>query len=316
MKKFLSKISLFCLIFILMVFVLVFLSPTPQASKSLLFSKIKKDLLLEKEESPRIIFVGGSNLSFGLNSKMIKDSLDLNPINTGIHAGIGLIYMMESTLPYIREGDIVVLVPEYSQFLDDNSYGGLELFRTIMDVKKSDLFKLNLKQFFGILKYFPNYALSKMNYHEYFNVEESDIYSVDSFNEFGDVNAHWKMKKQDFYPIVKNSENLNYSVFDEIVKFERKIKEKKAILFISYPGLQKTSFENLKEEIKNIEKIYKENNFIILGTPERYMMPESMMFNTPYHLLKSGVDLRTSLLIEDIKKALRDNSISVPKQSL
>jgi hypothetical protein len=37
-------------------------------------------------------------------------------------------------------------------------------------------------------------------------------------------------------------------------------------------------------------------------------MPDSMMFNTPYHLLKTGVDYRTQLLIEDIIKVQTHNN--------
>jgi hypothetical protein len=43
----------------------------------------------------------------------------------------------------------------------------------------------------------------------------------------------------------------------------------------------------------------------VMGSPERYVMPETLMFDTPYHLIKKGVDLRTELMIEDIKLALQ-----------
>ena len=39
------------------------------------------------------------------------------------------------------------------------------------------------------------------------------------------------------------------------------------------------------------------------------MIPDKMMFNTPYHLNKNGVDYRTSLLIEDFQKYKRQYAI-------
>lgn len=48
---------------------------------SYLLAYNKKCELLEKTESPRIIFVGGSNLCFGLDSKRIADSLHVNVVN-------------------------------------------------------------------------------------------------------------------------------------------------------------------------------------------------------------------------------------------
>ena len=46
--------------------------------------------------------------------------------------------------------------------------------------------------------------------------------------------------------------------------------------------------------------------FELLGYPERYRMNDSLMFDTTYHLSKKGVDLRTQLLIEDIKKSIKN----------
>ncbi|MEA2041760.1 MAG: hypothetical protein U9N85_04330 [Bacteroidota bacterium] len=46
-----------------------------------------------------------------------------------------------------------------------------------------------------------------------------------------------------------------------------------------------------------------------MATPERYKIPASMIFNTPYHLLKIGVDYRTELLIEDIKKVRTHSNV-------
>ena len=76
----------------------------------------KKCQLLEDTPSPRIIFVGGSNLAFGLDSQRIKDSLNINVINYGLHAGIGLKYMIDDISTYARKGDIIVFAPEYEHF--------------------------------------------------------------------------------------------------------------------------------------------------------------------------------------------------------
>ena len=69
------------------------------------------DVRLRNAASPRLILVGGSNLSLGINSQMLKDSLALNPINTGISVGIGLCYMLDNTLKHVRKNDIVVVHP-------------------------------------------------------------------------------------------------------------------------------------------------------------------------------------------------------------
>jgi hypothetical protein len=302
MKIFLFKVTMFVLIFSLMFFTVVFLPATPRASKSLLFAKIKKDALLQNTPSPRIIFIGGSNLSLGLDSKMVEESLGLNPINTAIHAAIGLIYMLDHSLLYIQQGDIVVVSPEYDFFYGGLAYGGEELLRTILDVSPSELWGLRRKQYANIIEYLPQYVTSKMQTGEYFNIDENGIYGINSFNKYGDVYTQWKLNQQKFSPFGPIKGKFNYSIITELCNFNKKCIEKGATMFVAFPDYQSTSFENSRNEIMKIESELKKKDFNLLGTPERYKMSDSLMFDSPYHLLKKGVDHRTKLLIEDIKK--------------
>ena len=314
MRKFIYNISLFVIILLSPIIIGIILPATPRASTSLIFSNRMKDSLMNYEKSPRVIFVGGSNLSFGLNCQIVKDSLNINPINTAIHASIGLKYMMANSLQYIRAKDLVVLVPEYQQFQGDFSYGevGEELTRTIFDVNISKIRLLNYKQLINVIKVLPKYSLSKYYSNEYKNIKVDDIYSVNSFNKYGDAYKHWGLKKIKFQPFTKTKKNINQLVFSDIKDFEAEINKKHAVLFISYPSIQDMSFQNTREDIKEVEKYFKKNNFNILGTPERYMVPDSMIFNTPYHLLKKGVDWRTNLIVSDIKAKLGNRTNLMP----
>lgn len=268
---------------------------------------------MENIKSDRIIFIGGSNLSFGLNSQMIKDSLKLNPINTGIHAGIGLFYMMRNALNYIKKGDIVILVPEYQHFYSDFAYGeeGEMLTRIIFDTDISKIRLLEQRQLMYVIKMLPKYTFSKYNPIEYFNLSYDVIYSVEAFNEYGDANKHWEMEKIPYVPYGDlGSTKFNISVLEKIKKFQIKIKEKEAELFITYPGYQDSSFFNVKEQINKIERYLKQYNFNIIASPERYVIPTSMTFDTPYHLTKTGADYRTKMFIEDFKRSYSQPAFS------
>ncbi|MDR0682237.1 MAG: hypothetical protein LBG15_10390 [Dysgonamonadaceae bacterium] len=312
MKKFIIKVSAFTVITIGLFIVFLFLlPPTPRATGSHLFGAIKKDSLLLNVPSSRIIFIGGSNLSFGLNSQTIKDSLELNPINTAIHAGIGIKYMLENTLQYVQKGDIIVLIPEYQHFYRKWHHGSEELLRTILEINKSKIKLLSLNQIFNCIPFTGNLVLSKLDNFEYIPVEDSKtgIYEVNSFNRYGDAYLHWDMQRIDsFEPdTIMIIDEYNPKVMQEIKKYNQKFQEKGTTLFISYPSYQDISFFNSEKAIKKIEQEYITSGLIILGTPERYRMPDSLMFDTPYHLNKTGVDYRTKLLIEDIRKHIAPN---------
>ncbi len=306
MKKLFLKILLFLVPGILFFGILLLLPATPKVAKSLLFSKIKKDSLLQNTPSPRIIFIGGSNLSFGLNSQLIKDSLAINPINTGVNANIGLIFMMNNTIKYIKKGDIVVVIPEYSQFFNDYAIGNEELYRTILDVKMRDVIDLNYKQFKDIICFIPEYVLKKLNAEQYGEFPEDKIYGVNSFNSYGDAYKHWGETREQFEPFGLGGD-FSYDVLNQLERFKNKVENKGGIFLISYPGYQTTSYNFSFDGIKKIEEQYSIKKFKILGTPERYAIPDSMMYNTPYHLIKSGVDRRTFLIIEDLKETLKNH---------
>jgi hypothetical protein len=303
MRKFIYNTLIFLFILSILVFTGLFLPATPRISNSLFFAENNKDLQLSKVSRPRIIFIGGSNLSFGLNSQMIKDSLKLNPINTGLHQGIGLEYMLDHYLNKIKSGDIVVVSPEYHQFYDKNSYGGEELLPMVFDVTSFNLNKIKFKQWQNIYKFIPSYSLSKFLPFEYYGFTKSNIYSVYSFNEFGDVFTHWKLSNQKITAVNAVGENFNFSIITDLKKFQKNVLERGALLYITFPGFQATSFEKCKNQIKQIEHQLKINGFTILGTPEKYKIPDDMMFDTIYHLSKKGVDFRTNLLILDIRNA-------------
>lgn len=307
MKKFLLRICFFCIL-LLIIIVLGFVMPvTPRASKSLLFAKIQKDSLLQNVKKPRIIFIGGSNLSFGLNSQLIKDSLLLNPINTAISGGIGLQYMLDNSLPFIQKSDIVVVASEYDHFYGRIIYGEEELLRTIAEIDVSSRRKLNHQQIKNIYSYTLKYAFSKFKPTEYLWVKESDIYGANSFNKYGDVDKHWKLNKRDFYPSIISG-TYNNETINILNQFREDLKKKGAILYITFPGFQAMAFDNSISQIEKVEKELTLNGFLLLGTPKRYRMPEEMIFNTSYHLSKKGVDYRTQLLIEDLKKAGTKNT--------
>src|SRR5688572_5311242 len=104
MVPFLKNLLYFISTIIMAIGIGIFMPPTPRAATAHLFSSIDKDLLLKNAQPPRIILVGGSNLSMSLNSQLLKDSLGLNPVNTGLSASIGLLYMLDHTLRYVKAG--------------------------------------------------------------------------------------------------------------------------------------------------------------------------------------------------------------------
>ena len=90
--------------------------------------------------------------------------------------------------------------------------------------------------------------------------------------------------------------------YSALSEFKTSVESKKAHLYISFPCLAESAYNKGLSSINFVENKLTEMQFNILGKPSRYVVNDSLIFNTQYHLTKEGVDLRTILLIEDFKK--------------
>ena len=235
--------------------------------------------------------------------------MNINVINTGVEFALGIKYMLRATSGFIKKGDIIIISPEYHQFFGDFAYGETELLYTIIDILPQTSKYLDLYQYYKLIPFVPTYIQSKFK--GLFEVSDNDttigVYDRKSFNTFGDAIIHWKMHKKEIPPFPIKG-NINNDVFVELNNFREIVDAKKAMLLITFPCFQDLSFAKSSVKIKEIELILRKNGFNLLSNPERYVFPDSLTFDTPYHLTKEGVDLRTTLLIQDIRKVVDTNN--------
>ena len=270
---------------------------------------VDKHTLLQKTKSEKIIFIGGSNLSFGLDSKRISNAFNKPVINMGVHAGMGLEYIVNDVKQYINKGDIVVLMPEYENFYTDNFYGEMELVSVVFDIDPAGKKLLNAKQWQHLFKYIPTYAAKKIkNYIPYICHKPQasgsiDIYDKRSFNEFGDAYLHWSLSDQPYAKAKANtgSEKLNLEVVPFILTFKEEVKSKGAELILLPPVIEEQSYNNQAVMIMTVDEELKRNALGFSSSTLRYRFPDTYFFNSYYHPNKKGVDLRTKLVIEDLE---------------
>lgn len=308
MKLFLLKGLAFFLVVVMVLGAALLYIPDRVVNKSLLGALPDKHEQLSKMPSPKIVFVGGSNTSFGLDTKRISDAFNMPAYNMGIQVSLGLRYTLNDIKKYVHEGDILVVMPEYIQFSQNFSYGRSELIPVLFDIYPEGRKQISLDQWLIVSKYIPNYAAVKLKNTVAFSLPETvDAYSRNSFNEYGDSYIHWN-KKNEAFPVDQANPKLDVldkSLFRFIAQYKADVESLGARMFILPPAFQEQSFRNNTAYINEIENAFEKINSGMLAKAERYEFPDSLMFDSPSHLNRKGVDIRTSRVISDLSKVLQ-----------
>jgi len=313
MKRFIGKISLFSF-FVLLFLIFGVSRITTGWQGDYMFALIDKFENLKTEQSPKIVLIGGSNLAFGMDSETISQYYDMPVMNMGLHAGIGLRFLLEGIEPYIKKSDIIIIVPEYSHFYDTYLGTGLDLVPVLFHVYPQGIKLLTFRQLLLILSTFPRYSIDNL-YDAYitgraYKKYEHNIYARNNFNCYGDMTAHWKESSQSNYQYKDMKVRpINAKMMKDLEKYILYYQSQGVEVVILPPAIVSTVAQTIKGEIQQVtETLAKyDNRAYQYFHPERYALPDSLGYDTRYHFLKPGIDIRVQYLIEDLNLFLKDN---------
>jgi hypothetical protein len=117
MKKLALKILVFCLLAGAVLLAMSFLPFSNMMRSNYYYKHVEKlDHLQEtkSDTAKRIVFIGGSGITFGIDSEMIADSLSTEVYNTSVHGGLGADYSIISLKEVLTPGrDILVIGYEF-----------------------------------------------------------------------------------------------------------------------------------------------------------------------------------------------------------
>jgi hypothetical protein len=313
MKLFLQKIGLF-LALVAALFVVATWLPDLGNRGNMLYSLIDKHERLDSIAGPRLIFVGGSNLLFGLDSRMVEEELDLPVVNLGMHAGAGLRFMLNHTEDLVRAGDIVVLSPEYAHFYDrsPSTYDGQdELLTMILDVYPEARQDLPLEHWLLLYRYIPNYVGNKyFSFFRYWLKPKTrkgkfQVYMRDQLNPWGDVVGHLQVNNLPFAAVGEEQFEIDPRVLEHLNRYADAVRAQGAEVYLTPTAYQASSYRNTQATVEAIEQAWrKQVDIDLLGNPWRYRFPDDMCWDSPEHLNRYGRELRTKYLIADLQAAL------------
>jgi hypothetical protein len=302
MKKLFFKLLILFLPVISLLIIIIILFPLPFNSYNLAI--IDKHRRLEHTGTPRIVLAGGSNLAFGIDSKLIQNALDIPVINTGLHAGFGLGRMLDDLTPFLHSGDTLVIVPEYHHF--ESTWKGSEAAYTlIFDARQYRL--LVNPGLYG----FPSRIAPHLTSKVFAMIPRPPnplVYTRDGFNEYGDYVKHLTIADQPFASDTQ-VKNLNERYLTLFFRLIDAFTLRGITVLISYPSFEEPLFFASEPFIRKLDAAFRDKSLMVISKPEDYAFPRNCFYDGSYHLNAKGRELRTARLIRDLEGYFQDGCI-------
>jgi len=303
MKTFIIKSLIFFTLFVILLGIGIFIPS--KSIRDVYHQSIitKHEYLKQDSDKQRLILVGGSNVTYGVYSPLIEEKFDITVINTAVHVGYGLKYIMDDIKPYIQKNDIVILIPEYVHFYNNGLYGNLALIQGLY-TSPENIKTLNLHQIGTVLKNIPRHSILKIRSYISSLLHDNHKKEIEKrlvFNNNGDMISHWEQPQKKITPKERGGK-YNAKTLKLIRNFSDYVTDRGGIFYLSFPSLDRASFSKSETAIKALHTKINKTGIAVLGTPSRYSFAVHEFYDTVNHLTKEGQIKRTNYLINDLEK--------------
>ena len=309
MRAFLKRFGLFVVIQLIVAsaFLWSYRRQYP-SDMNFLAASIDKHSLIRTQAPPRLIFVGGSSMAFGVNSSRIAAACGRRPVNMGLHAALGLQFMLREVEPWIQRGDWIIVAPEYQQFI--RMAGQSEMLVNMIEIDSANARLLDSHQWAEALDRGAIQRIGKMTRavlgrpgHFFRNNSMKTtrpFYRRIGFNHDGDMVAHLTapaphMRERQFQ--FRYREELVTDTIAQMNGFAKRAEARGATVFFSHPPLPREIFDENREQIDRLESELKAKLVMSeIDRAEDLVFPISDFFDTWYHLAAPGVEKRSRFL--------------------
>jgi hypothetical protein len=291
------------------------------AAQNFLAASIDKQSLIRTQASPRLIFIGGSSMAFGVHSAEIAKACGRQPVNMGLHAALGLKFMLNQVAPHIRQNDWIIVAPEYQQFV--RMAGQSEMLVNMLEIDPSNVRLLDAPQWaaafdVGFIQRFGKISRAVLGRPGRFfrkntmSASTRLYYRRKGFDQNGDVVAHLTeqprgLREKEFR--FRYRDELVQEAIGQVNRFAKAAEARGAKVFFSHPPLPREVFVQNRPMLDRLEAELKAKLIVPqLDSAEELVFPVGDFFDTWYHLAATGVDKRTELLASRVAQLAKTSA--------
>jgi hypothetical protein len=277
----------------------------------------------------KIVFVGGSNLAFGLDSAEIERATGSHVVNMGMNGYFGVRLMLEEVKYALRSPDIVVIALEYDSFFKPVDGTPADLFMVVKAHPRAFDF-LSPKQRVSVVEAVPYVAQQKILRRMRTGIDSikeglggktagiefsatgaqsfrlvNAIETLQGFNEYGDLTSHlkiaWPFETDDGMNLTALS--IDREVVPLLQDFTRKMNERGVTVAISYTSTSEGFYRRHKQRIDELHALLTRSPPLLVPSPPTdFVFREELFFDTVYHTNARGRLVRTRKIVSDLEK--------------
>lgn len=269
-----------------------------------------KENYAKRIKGNKILFSSGSNNFLGIRAYQIENEFNVPAVNLSIHAGLGPEYIVERVKRIAKKGDVVILPLEYGN-LTYNGNESVVLNKYILSYDKAYFnSNFNLEKKLSMLSSISILDLFSQTFFPITNVEKENIkiQFLKDLNVNGDMlnmTKHDSLKTKKIPFKLTKPINLETEALKEIAEFNNYCKENDILFYMSFPNIvydKAYDTEDYNFYFNFLNQYFLKNKISVIGTPKNAMYPRELFFDSEYHLISKGSDIRTKDFINLIHK--------------
>ncbi|MHB1151272.1 MAG: hypothetical protein ACYCWE_07600 [Eubacteriales bacterium] len=258
------------------------------------------------EPQPQIVLMGGSSVSFGIDSSKIAEAFDMDVVNMGLHAGLDIYFMLNSIRDEVKTDDIVLLLLEFNCYTNPSLYSEDTVYRYVKYYPR--MLKYVDAKYFGlkVLSELPSAIRQGMNNLLSGNIIYNGVYDRWGFNEYGDLTSHWEFPGNDasqFGSHLYGGETVSDEKLAFLDEFARYVTEERGVkaVYVSFPPVPRGQI-NLEALDMIMYALSQYDSYTVISNPYDYIFAKDLFYDTYYHLCGEGAQHRSEKLVNDLKK--------------
>jgi hypothetical protein len=272
-----------------------------------------KENLAKSIDSKKVVFTSGSNTFLGIRTIGVEKHFGIPTVNMAVHAGLGTTYILDRVKKVLNKGDIVIVPLEYSNFIK-NGEQSIVKNKYLLSYDKE--YFLNSLAFSDKLKCISSISVFDLVVSILDGSKETKG-KKDKVELLKDLNKNADMLNKTEHDPFKTSRplfqlptpyNVETKALTAIKEFNTWCKEREITFYITYPNtIYRKAYETKRyaDYFNFLEEFFRKNNIEFIGKPLEMMYAKKYFYDTQYHLISEGSDIRTKDFIEVLEKENR-----------